>query len=64
MATSSNVAASVDVLTPAERAVVVESLELRIAQLRRAMNSESDQDIKVLRAKAIGAVEALALKFR
>ena len=64
MATSSNVAASVDVLTPAERAVVVESLELRVAQLRRAMNAETDPDVKAIRAKAMAAVEALIVKFR
>lgn len=64
MATASSVATSVDVLSAAERAVVVESLELRVAQLRRAMNSESDPDIKAIRAKAIAAVEALAVKFR
>lgn len=64
MATASNVAASVDVLTPAERAVVVESLELRVAQLRRAMNAETDSDVKAIRAKAIAAVEALIVKFR
>lgn len=64
MATASTVATSVDVLSAAERAVVVESLELRVAQLRRAMNSESDPDIKAIRVKAIAAVEALAVKFR
>lgn len=64
MATASNVAASVDVLTSAERAVVVESLELRVAQLRRAMNAETDPDVKAIRAKAMAAVEALIVKFR
>lgn len=64
MATSSTVATSVDVLSAAERAVIVESLELRIAQLRRSMNSESDPQVKEFRANAIRTVESLALKFR
>lgn len=64
MATPSPVASTVDVLSSAERMVIVESLELRIAQLRRSMNSESDPQVKEFRAAAIRTVESLALKFR
>lgn len=64
MATASNVATSVDVLSAAERAIVVSSLELRIAQLRRAVNAESNEAIREIRSKEIHSAESLILKFR
>jgi len=42
---SSAVASSVDVLTSVERSMVVEGLDLRIAQLKRLVNSERNDFI-------------------
>lgn len=64
MATASNVATSVDVLTPAERGQVVVALELRVAQLRRVVNAESNEAIREIRSKDLQSVEALIVKFR
>ena len=64
MATASNVATSVDVLTAQERVQIVLALELRVAQLRRAINAEKDPDVKEIRRKHCAFVEDLIIKFR
>ena len=63
MATS-NVASSVDVLSAVERGMVIEGLNLRIAQLKRALNVERDDSIVEIRNRQIATYESLVSKFR
>jgi len=63
MATAS-VASSVDVLSVVERGMVVEGLNLRIAQLKRALNVERDDSIVAIRNRQIAEYETLVSKFR
>jgi hypothetical protein len=63
MATAS-VASSVDVLSASERGMVVEGLNLRIAQLKRALNVERDDSIVAIRNRQIAEYETLVSKFR
>lgn len=58
------VASSVDVLSSVERSLVIEGLQLRIAQIRRAMNSERDETILSVRNGQIASLETLVSKFR
>jgi polyferredoxin len=57
-------ASSVDVLSALERSMVVEGLDLRIAQLKRLVNAERDPVISDIRNKQLAAYSALVLKFR
>lgn len=57
-------ASSVDVLSSVERSMVVEGLDLRIAQLKRLVNSERDPVIVDIRNKQLAAYSALLVKFR
>jgi hypothetical protein len=57
-------ASSVDVLSSVERSMVVEGLDLRIAQLKRLVNSERDPVIVDIRNKQLAAYSALVVKFR
>jgi hypothetical protein len=61
---SSAVASSVDVLTPVERSIVCDGLNLRIAQLKRLINSERDFAIRDIRENELSVVSSLVLKFR
>jgi hypothetical protein len=61
---SSAVASSVDVLTPVERSIVCDGLNLRIAQLKRLINSERDSAIRDIRENELSVVSSLVLKFR
>ncbi len=64
MASASSVATSVDVLSPSERKLVVEGLNLRIAQVKRSMTSETDETILSVRNAQLSVIESLVLKFR
>jgi len=59
-----SVASSVDVLSTVERSMVVEGLNLRIAQLKRALNVERDDSIVEIRNRQIATYESLVSKFR
>lgn len=57
-------ALSVDVLTASERVMVVESLTLRISQVRRQINAEKDVSVAEIRNRQLASLEALVSKFR
>lgn len=58
------VASSVDVLSADERSMVIEGLQLRIAQIRRSINVERDDSILAIRNQQITKYETLVSKFR
>jgi hypothetical protein len=65
MATASaSVASSVDLLSSSERKLVVEGLNLRIAQVKRSMSSETDETILSVRSSQLRDLETLVSKFR
>lgn len=63
-AASASVASSVDLLSSSERKLVVEGLNLRIAQVKRSMSSETDETILSVRSSQLRDLETLVSKFR
>lgn len=55
---------SIDSLSSAERALVVASLELKIASVVRAFRSESNPAVREARSQEQAALEVLVHRFR
>jgi len=64
MATASNVATSVDVLSSSERKIIVDALKAKISSLSRAIKSTSNEVVQKAYASEIVDVEMLISKFR
>lgn len=61
--TDKGVAASVDLLSPAERRLIVDALDLKAASLSRAIRAEKNPGIADLRKAEADDVARLILKF-
>ena len=55
---------SIDSLTSDERKLVVSSLELKKASVKRAANSETDDLVHERRMQTVAAIDALINRFR